>query len=146
MPRSQGKEITFRHCQVHVSQSTSTKPGNSKPMSPLLNTPKAQAKTPLKAQPTCGRSRPCSNDQPRQKIATLIQLATSMSWLTYCPPMRNARLLPSIQTARCAKAGPPQRRATCHMTTSIKRACNAGTQRKAQAWTPSTAIEVASSQ
>ena len=53
-------------------------------MSPLLKMPRAQATKPARAQPACGRS-PEANDQPKQRMARLIQHATSGKRITLFP-------------------------------------------------------------
>ena len=147
-PLTQGKDHTLRHWRVQLIQTNNTKPGNNKPIKPLLSTPKAQATKPARAQPACvcPCASWCMNARAKQTMATLIHVATSMSWLMYWPPIKNAALAPSIQAARCATTRPAHARAHTHMRAPIVTACKATTQRAAQTVGPHTANEAASSQ
>ena len=101
IPLSHGRYRTFLNWRVHSSQTNSTSPGNANPISPLLSMPSAQATKPQRASPACGLS-PAMKANPKHQMATPIQVATSMSWLMYWPPISTVRLVPSMTAARRA--------------------------------------------
>ena len=97
----------------------STAPGSTTPISPLVSRPSAQATKPARAQPACGVSA-CSASaeagaskkaSAKHQMAEAIHAATSMSWLMYWPPSKNAGLVASIQAAGRASRSPVRRRA-----------------------------------
>ena len=144
-PLNQGRAHTLRHCRVHVTQRQSTKPGSNKPIKPLLKTAIAQAMNPARAQHACTPSA-CIKALAKHHIPTPIQVATIMSWFTYWPPIKNAKLLPNIQAARLATATPAMCRAHAQRKPHIKKACSTTGRRAAQGLTPSTAMALASNQ
>ncbi len=79
-------------------------------------------------------------------MATPIHEATSMSWLTYCPPSKKARLVPSMSAARRATASVVVVRAARYSATSMIPAWTAGTSRADQGETPKVANDRACSQ
>ena len=89
------------------------------PISPLLSMPKAQAAKPTRASVACGLS-PAMNANAKHQIATPIQVATSMSWLMYWPPISSVRLVPSMRAARRAMCSVVIARADTYSATSIK--------------------------
>ena len=144
-PLNQGNCATLRHCRVQVIHTNSTRPGSTRPIKPLLSTPKAQATKPARAQPAC-TDPGCSSARAKHQMAIPIQVATIVSWLTYWPPIKNAALAPSIQTARRATVSPAQCRAHSHSRAHISTACAAMTSRAVQGDAPNTANTLASSQ
>ena len=144
-PLSQGRYRTFLNWRVQSSQTNSTSPGRAKPINPLLSMPRPQATKPQRASPACGLS-PAMKAKPKHQMATPIQVATSMSWLMYWPPISTVRLVPSMMAARRAICSLATVRADRYSAASIKPACSAGTSRSAQALTPNVARDMACSQ
>jgi len=103
-PLTQGSAQTLRHCQVHNTHKVSTNRQQQANQALAQHTQRTGHKA--GTGPVRMHTRGMHQARAKHQIATPIQVATTMSWLRYCPPTKNAKLVPNIQAARHAVAAP----------------------------------------
>ena len=136
-PGGHSRRTIARAWPEATSQTRSTRPGSSTPISPLASTPSAaQAQASTTARRCGWPARSASAASAPKTIARAMNAATSMSRLANCAAAKKNGSVARTSTLASASAAPARRRVTACQPSSARPAPRSGASRAAAALAP----------